>query len=115
MSSINETLKQKIDEWDLDRRLNELVDSAEKVFHRAVETAAEVAHERRDDVDRVLDTLSTKLDERTEGKYAERVDQVRGHVENGLDRLAEHRPAEPGPEADPATEGPTDELRPNGS
>jgi ElaB/YqjD/DUF883 family membrane-anchored ribosome-binding protein len=101
MSSINETLKQKIDEWDLDRRLNELVDSAEKVFHRAVETAAEVAHDRRDDVDRVLDTLSTKLDERTEGKYAERVDQVRGHVENGLDRLAEHRPDEPAPDQGP--------------
>ncbi len=110
MSTINETLKQKIDEWDLDRRLNELVDGAEKVFHRAVETAAEVAHERRDDVDRVLDTLTTKLDERTDGKYAERVTQVRGHVENGLDRLAEHRSAEPG-----TSDGPTEETVPDES
>ena len=37
MSTINETLKQKIDELDLDRRVNEAVESGEQLLKRALE------------------------------------------------------------------------------
>jgi hypothetical protein len=93
MSRINETLKQKIDELDLDRRLNEAVVQAEKAAVRAVETAADYAHEHRDDVDRLLTRVSTSIDERTEGKYAEKVTSVRAQLERGVDKLAERRRA----------------------
>ncbi len=92
MSRINETLKQKIDELDLDRRLNEAVDSAEKAAARAVEAAGEYAHDHRDDVDRLLTKVSTSIDERTDGKYAEQVLRVRSQVERGVERLAGKRP-----------------------
>jgi ElaB/YqjD/DUF883 family membrane-anchored ribosome-binding protein len=102
MSNINETLKQKIDELDLDRRLNELVDRGEEIFHVAVAKAGEFVHEHREDidrrVDRTLDTLSDGLEERSSGQWAERVDQVRDRLEVGLDRLAERR-AEDDPQA----------------
>jgi ElaB/YqjD/DUF883 family membrane-anchored ribosome-binding protein len=92
MSDINETLKKKIDELDLDRRLNEFVGQAEKVLTRAVETAGEYARDHRDDVDRALDRLSAQIEERTDGKYAEQVGKVRGTVELGLTKLAERSP-----------------------
>lgn len=94
MSRINETLKAKIDELDLDRRLNVLVEDAERAFHQAVAKAGTLAHEHRDDVDRTLDSLSERWEQRTEGRYADRVEQVRARLETGLDRLAEHRPPE---------------------
>lgn len=91
MSRINETLKQKIDEIDLDRRVNEAAVTAEKVMHRAVETAAGLAHDHRDDVERVLDRVTASIEERTEGRYSDRVDRLRHQLETGLDRLAERR------------------------
>jgi ElaB/YqjD/DUF883 family membrane-anchored ribosome-binding protein len=92
MSDINETLKRKIDELDLDRRVNDFVIQAETVLKRAVETAGDFAHEHRDDVDRALDRVSARFEERTDGKYSAQVSKVRGQVELGLEKLAERRP-----------------------
>lgn len=91
MSRINETLKQKIDELDLDRRLNELTEQAEQVVTRAIDIAADYAHEHRDDVDRLLTRATTAIDERTEGKYADKVSKVRNQVDLGVEKLAERR------------------------
>jgi ElaB/YqjD/DUF883 family membrane-anchored ribosome-binding protein len=93
MSRINETFKQKIDELDLDRRLNELTDQAEHVVGRALDTAADYAHEHQGDVDRLLTRVSTTIDERTEGKYADKVTRVREQLERGVSKLAERRPS----------------------
>lgn len=93
MSEINETLKNIIDELDLDRRVNEFAGQTETLLKRAVETAADFAHEHRDDVERTLDRISTRIDEGTEGRYAAQVGKVRDQVELGLTKLAEHRPA----------------------
>jgi ElaB/YqjD/DUF883 family membrane-anchored ribosome-binding protein len=91
MSRINETLKQRIDELDLDSRLNEFSDRAEQAIKRALDTAAGYAHEHRDDVDRLLTRVSTTIDERTEGKYADKVTKVREQLDRGVERLAERR------------------------
>ena len=93
MSAINETLKQKIDELDLDRRLNEASVQAEQVIGRALDTAAEYAREHREDVDRLLTRVSTTIDERTDGKYADKVTKVREQLDRGVERLAERRPS----------------------
>ena len=91
VSRINETLKNAIDEMDLDRRLNEAVDQAERGFKRAVELAGEYAHEHRDDYERVMDKISGAVRERTEGRYDEQVDKVRSTLDTGMARLAERR------------------------
>jgi ElaB/YqjD/DUF883 family membrane-anchored ribosome-binding protein len=93
MSAINETLKQKIDELDLDRRLNEASVQAEQVLRRALDTAADYAREHRDDVERLLTRVSTSIDERTDGKYADKVTMVREQLDRGVERLAERRPS----------------------
>lgn len=93
MSRINETLKQRIDELDLDRRLNELAAQAEQAVNRALDTAADYAHEHRDDVDRLLTRVTSTIDERTDGKYADKVTQVREQVERGVTKLTDRRPS----------------------
>lgn len=95
MSDINHTLKNLIDELDLDRRVNELVGQAETMLKGAVDKVGEFAHDHRDDVDRALDKLSAQIDERTDGKYADQVGKVRGQVEQGLSKLTERRPEDP--------------------
>jgi len=91
MSSIGETLKQKIDELDLDHRLNEAVENGEQLLRRAVETAGDLAHEHRDDVDRVLDRVTESIQERTDGRFSDRLLQVRDSLDAGLGRLAQRR------------------------
>jgi MT0933-like antitoxin protein len=93
MSTINETLKQKIDELDLDRRLNDASVQAEQVLRRALDTAADYARDHRDDVERLLTRVSTTIDERTDGKYADKVTMVREQLDRGVERLAERRPS----------------------
>ena len=92
MSRINETLKQKIDELDLDRRLNDFSEQAEHVVRRTIDSAAEYVHEHQDDVDRLLTSMSASIDERTEGKYADKVTKVREQLEKGVSKLAARRP-----------------------
>jgi len=94
MSRINETLKQKIDEFDLDRRWNEASNQAEQALKRALDTAAEYADEHRDDIDRLITRVTTSIDERTEGKYADKVTKVREQLDRGVERLAERRPSD---------------------
>lgn len=91
MSDINETLKKKIDELDLDRRMNEAVEGTEQFLRRAVQTVGGLAHEHRDDVDRVLDKIGDAIDDRTDGRYADRVEKVRDSLDSGLGKLAERR------------------------
>ncbi len=92
MSRINETLKQKIDDLDLDRRLNDFTEQAEQAANRALDTAGGFAREHRDDVERLLDRVSTTIEKRTDGKYADKVNRVREQVERGVGRLAERPP-----------------------
>ncbi len=92
MSRINQTLKQLVDDLDLDRRLNGLVEQAEEGYQRAVASAGEYTHEHLDEVERLLDRVSEKIEERTDGKYADRVVQVRTRLIEGAARLADRRP-----------------------
>jgi hypothetical protein len=87
MSRINQTLKNMIDELDLDRRANDLVVQAESLLKRATD----YTREHRDDVERALDRITTQIDERTEGRYAEQIGKVRGQLELGLSKLTEPR------------------------
>lgn len=90
--AINDTLRQKIDELDLDRRLAEAVRQAEVVIEQARDRAAELADERGDDLERFLDKVTTTIDSRTDGRFAAPMGRVRGTVSAGVQRLAErHR------------------------
>ncbi|HET7432226.1 MAG TPA: antitoxin [Nocardioides sp.] len=89
---IAETIRAKLDEYEVDRRLNELAQQVESVVREGVAKVGEVAHEHRDDIRGFIDKAADALDRRTEGKHAERISQVRGQLERGVERIAEQRP-----------------------
>ncbi len=93
MPTITETLKTKLDELKLERRIDELTVATEKVVKRALEHAGELAHDNRDKVATLLDKAGTAIDQRTEGKYHDTVGKVRAQVVTGVDKLATKRPA----------------------
>ena len=93
MPTITETLKTKLDELKLERRIDELTVATEKVVKRAIEHAGELAHDNRDKVATLLDKAGTAIDQRTEGKYHDTVGKVRAQVVTGVDKLATKRPA----------------------
>lgn len=95
MSNITETLKQKLDELDLDRRLNEFVDQAEKAAQTALSQAGGYVHQHREDIDRLLGTASGKINEKTQDKYADQVSKVQEHVISGVEKLAQKRTHDP--------------------
>ncbi|HRW20128.1 MAG TPA: antitoxin [Dermatophilaceae bacterium] len=109
MSNITETLKAKLDELDLDRRLDELTEATEQALKRGLERAGDLAHDNRDKVTAFLDKAASTANEKTEGKYAETITKVRGQVVEGVDKLAAKRPTHtPGtPQDSPAPTAPT--------
>lgn len=90
--TITETVKKKIDELELDKRFTEIAGQTERVFKTAVEKAGELAHDRRADIDGLLDKAEGAFNERTEGKYADKVTKAKSSVKTGVDKLAEKRP-----------------------
>ena len=92
MPTITETLKTKLDEFEIERRLDELTVATEKAVKRAIEHAGELAHDNRDRVAHLLDKAGTAIDQRTEGKYHDTVGKVAPQVVSGVDKLATKRP-----------------------
>lgn len=88
---LTDNVKRRIDELEVDKHLHRFVDESGRVANEAVERAGGVAHERRDDVAGWLDKASGKVNEKTKGQYADKVDKVRTGILGGLDRLAARR------------------------
>ena len=92
--SINAKLKQTIDELDLDRRANELVEQAEQLFRTSVAKVGDYAHEHQGDLERTLAKVSNTLDERTNHRFSEPIDKVTEQVSHGIAKVAGRRPAD---------------------
>lgn len=101
-----ETIRAKLDEYEVDRHLSELASTLEDVVRQGVARAGELAHEHKGDIDRLIDKAATAVDRRTDGKHADRISQVRGSLERGVERIAEQRaggtPDAPGSDVPPS-------------
>ncbi len=84
-------LKRRAEELDLQRKADQLAVAATKAAQQAKEKAAELADENRDKVGSVLDKAGAAIDERTQGRYADRVAKAKVQVAKGVDRLADQR------------------------
>lgn len=101
--SFLDKIKQKAEDLDLETKAKELAEAAAKAAQQAKEKAGEIAHEQRDKVEEVLDKAGHAIDEKTEGKYHDKVAKAKDTVVKGVDKIAEQRVAAPGdgPEAGP--------------
>ncbi len=98
---------------NLQDKVKHLADVAEKAARDAVRKAGDLAHDKRDTVASGLDKVAAKVDQKTEGKYADKVAKAKAQIGKGVDKLAEQRhttpatppaheaPAEPAPDLDP--------------
>lgn len=106
MSTPNKTifdkLAEKADELELQRKAEELVDAATKAAHQAVEKVGAYTADNRDKVEGFLDKAAAKVDEQTDGKYADKVAKARAQASKGVSKLAEQ-----GTGATPGSAAPT--------
>ena len=97
-------IRSKMDEYEVDRHLNELATTLEHAVRTGVAKAGEFAHEHKGDIERLIDKAAGAVDRRTDGKHADTIHQVRGSLERGMARIAEHRP-DAGTDVPPHTPG----------
>ena len=89
--TINDTLKAKIDELDLDRRLEELTVVTQKAFEEAKGQLGSLAYDNRLKVDEWLHKATDAFDAKTEGKYSDKVAKFSASIEDLVDKVAEKR------------------------
>jgi hypothetical protein len=111
-----ETLRAKLEEYDVERHLGDFAAQLEDVVRQGVEAIGSLAHEHRDEVVGFLSRTAESLDRRTDGRHAETISEFRGQLERGVERIAEQRPDDgPAGPADPAgPAAPADPADPSG-
>ena len=95
MDDVSRKVKAKAEEWDVQGKADKLAAEVDKVAHEAKDKAATYADENRHKVASGLDKAGAKIDERTEGKYSDKIGKAKEQVAKGVDRLAEQRPGGP--------------------
>lgn len=101
--TIFDKLAEKADELELQRKAEEFVDAATKAAHAAVEKVGAYTHENREKVEGLLDKAAAKVDESTDGKYADKVAKARTQASKGVAKLAEQRPTTTDPTGESST------------
>ena len=91
MSNLNESLKKTIDSLDLDRRLDQVSKLAQKALGDAKEQVGTLAHDNRDKVDGWVDKATAAINEKTDGKYRDKVAKFGVAARNAVDKVAEQR------------------------
>jgi cell division septum initiation protein DivIVA len=89
--NVNDQLKAKIDEIDVDAKIAQLTETASALLATVKEQAASLVGENRAKVDEVIEKATAVLDEKTEGKYHDKVEKAKASFASGLDRLSESR------------------------
>lgn len=91
--NINEQLKAKIDEIDFDTKITQVTEAAHKAFEQIREQAATLLAGNRGKVDDIIDKATAAFDEKTEGKYHDKVAKAKASFASGLDKISEDAPA----------------------
>jgi hypothetical protein len=86
-----DSIRAKLDEYDVDRHLGDLAHTLENAVHQGMSKAGDLVHEHRGDIDRLLDKAAGVVERHTDAKHADKITQVRGSLERGVDRIAEQR------------------------
>lgn len=93
---LNDSLKKAVDDLELERRLEEFGKFAQKTYDGVRAQVGTLTHDNRDKVDGWVAKATSLVDERTEGKYHDKVAKFSAAVGTGLDKVAEQRPGAAG-------------------
>lgn len=87
--SFLDKLKQKADEMGLKEKAEHVADEAKKMAEQAKEKAGDLAAENKEKVESAFDKAAAKIDEKTEGKYSDKLAKAKEQVSKGVDKIAE--------------------------
>ena len=98
--SFLDKLKKKAEELDLKTKADHLAEQAKEAAQQAKEKAGELAHENRDKVEDLVEKAGSVIDDKTGGKYTDKIAKAKEQVAKGVDKVAEGRPVSdvPGPD-----------------
>jgi hypothetical protein len=99
---LGRSVKDTVEKLELERRLAVASEQGRKAIHHVVESAGDYAHEHKGDIAGMLDKAGEAIDQRTKGKYTDKVEKVKAGMNRGVEKIAEHRPDEGEPPAGPA-------------
>ena len=85
--NINDQLKAKIDEIDFDAKITQVTEAAHKAFEQIREQAATLLTGNRGKVDEIIDKAAGAFDEKTDGKYHDKVEKAKVSFASGLDKI----------------------------
>jgi len=94
---VSRRVKHKAVGWEVQGKAEKVAAELDRVAHDAKDKAAELADDNRGKIRENLDKAGAKIDERTDGKYADKVAKAKDTVAGGVDKLAEQRPGGPTP------------------
>jgi ElaB/YqjD/DUF883 family membrane-anchored ribosome-binding protein len=109
--ALADTIRAKMEEYEVDRHLNELASTVESVVRQGMSKVGELAHEHKGDIDRLFDKAAEAVDRHTDGRHADRIGQVRGSLDRGVERIADQRAD--GTPGDGDGEGPAADVPPS--
>ncbi|MFC7596177.1 antitoxin [Terrabacter sp. GCM10028922] len=93
--SFMDKLKKKAEELDLEAKAKHLQETAAHAAKQAREKAGDFAAENREKIDGYVESATAKIDEKTDGKYHDKVVKVKDQVAKGVDKVAEGHTAGP--------------------
>ena len=102
---LGDQIRSKLDEYEVERHLTEIAATVEHAVRQGVSKAGELVHDHRDDIGGWIDKAGGAVDRRTEGRHAERINQVRGSLERGVEKIADQRHAGPAETTDEGPDG----------
>ncbi|MFC7490172.1 MULTISPECIES: antitoxin [unclassified Knoellia] len=100
--SMRDKLIQKAKDLGLPAKTEDVIRGADKAVHEAKAKAATYADENRDKLGGYVDKAGQAVDERTQGKYSDKVAKAKEAATRGVDKVVEQRPPAPvEPQVDP--------------
>ncbi|HSU74876.1 MAG TPA: antitoxin [Terrabacter sp.] len=87
--SFLDKLRKKAEELDLETKARQLQEAATHAAQQAREKAGEFTAEHRDQIDGYVETAGTKIDEKTDHRYADQIAKVTEQLERGVDFVAD--------------------------
>jgi len=85
---ISDRLKQAVDDLEIEAKVQAAATAAEDAVVRGLDAAGRFVADHRTDIETLLDRAGDVIDQRTAGRYADRVDRVRGELSAGIARLS---------------------------
>ena len=92
-ATVTDKLIAKAKELGLPPKTEDFLRQADKAVTEAVAKAGSYTDQNREKISSALDKAGKAVDERTQGKYADKIAKARVQAEKGLDKLAEQKSA----------------------